>query len=316
MRKNINFVALDLETATSRRGSICEIGLAVVREGKLAETKSWLVRPENNRYDGWNISIHGITPEMTRNAPSLQEVWDEVLPYVENNVVVAHNTSFDMYALKDALDGAGLPIPVFDYYCTLRISRKAFPGSYSYSLPNICEFIDIPFGHHHRAGGDAAGCAEVFLKSLEALQVDEIADLEERLLIRKGRFDGTNHFPQKQKDSYKPKGNLLKDVVGDELKFDENNYFYGKAVCFTGAFSFGVRKDLLQAVADIGGSPMNSVTRTTNVLVVGEQDYKKVGESGMSSKQKKAMELIQKGQDLEIMSESEFLTAFGGGILK
>ncbi len=56
---------------------------------------------------------------------------------------------------------------------------------------------------------------------------------------------------------------------------------------------------------------MNSVTRTTNILVVGQQDYRIVGEEGMSKKQKKAMELIIKGQDLEIMSESEFLKIIG-----
>ncbi len=61
-------------------------------------------------------------------------------------------------------------------------------------------------------------------------------------------------------------------------------------------------------VAQVGGIPTDSVTTKTNVLVVGQQDYKVVGESGMSSKQKKAMQLLEKGQDIEILSESEFLS--------
>ena len=311
---SIDFVALDLEAATSFRGSICVVGLAFVKDGEVVGSKSWLIQPEDNEYDYFNIEIHGITPEMTKDAPSFEEVWPEILPYIQNNTVVAHNTAFDMYALKDALDAAGIQMPIFDYFCSLRISRKALPGLYSYSLSLLCEAIDIPFDTHHRAESDAIGCAKVFLKSLESLQIESLQDLPEKLFFRKGRFDGANHFPQRQKDSYKYKGSILKDIVADESKFDEDSYFFGKAVCFTGAFSFGVRKDLLQAIANIGGTPMNSVTKATNILVVGQQDYRVVGADGMSSKQKKAMELIQKGQDLEIMSESEFLSNFGADI--
>lgn len=309
--ESLNFVAIDLETATSFRGSICEIGLAFVENGKVVGTKSWLVQPKDNEYDYFNIEIHGITPEMTENSPSFKEVWKEVVPYLENNVVVAHNTSFDMYAIKDALDDAQLPLPKFDYYCSLRISRKAFPGLYSYSLPLLCEAIDVQFDTHHRAESDARGCAEVFIKCLDKLELDSTDSLPDKLSLRKGQFDGVNHIPQRQKDVYKYKGNILKTIVADESKFDEDNYFYGKAVCFTGAFSFAYRKDLLQAIADIGGTPMDSVTKATNVLVVGQQDYRVVGAEGMSSKQKKAISLIEKGQDLEIMSESEFLSNFG-----
>lgn len=314
MMNSIDFVSLDIETATSFRGSICEIGLAFVKDSKIVGTKSWLIQPEDNEYDYFNIEIHGITPEMTKDAPTFEQVWPEVLPYLQNNTVVAHNTAFDMYALKDALDAAGFQMPIFDYFCSLRISRKAFPGLYSYSLPLLCEAIEIPFDTHHRAESDAKGCAEVFLKSLESLQIENLQDLPEKLFFRQGRFNGINHYPQRQKDAYKYKGNILKEIVADESKFDEDSYFFGKAVCFTGAFSFGVRKDLLQAIANIGGTPMNSVTKATNILVVGQQDYRVVGAEGMSSKQKKAMELIQKGQDLEIMSESEFLSNFGAEI--
>ena len=63
---NINFVAIDLETATSQRNSICEIGITIVNHGEISATKSWLVKPENNYYDSFNIYLHGITPEMTK----------------------------------------------------------------------------------------------------------------------------------------------------------------------------------------------------------------------------------------------------------
>ena len=185
MMNSIDFVSLDIETATSFRGSICEIGLAFVKDSKIVGTKSWLIQPEDNEYDYFNIEIHGITPEMTKDAPTFEQVWPEVLPYLQNNTVVAHNTAFDMYALKDALDAAGFQMPIFDYFCSLRISRKAFPGLYSYSLPLLCEAIEIPFDTHHRAESDAKGCAEVFLKSLESLQIENLQDLPEKYFSEK-----------------------------------------------------------------------------------------------------------------------------------
>ena len=70
MPVSLNFIALDLETATWSKSSICEIGIAIVKDSKVVETKSWLVKPYRNWYDSFNISIHGITPEMTKNCPS------------------------------------------------------------------------------------------------------------------------------------------------------------------------------------------------------------------------------------------------------
>ena len=52
--QGINFIAIDFETATGKRASICEAGICVVKDSKVVETKSWLVRPEDNQYNFWN----------------------------------------------------------------------------------------------------------------------------------------------------------------------------------------------------------------------------------------------------------------------
>ena len=130
----VNFVALDLETATSVKSSICQIGITEVIDGKVQPSKSWWVKPKGNIYDGYNIAIHGITPKDTKNSPSFPEVWKEVKPFLEGKTVVAHNTSFDMYALRDAFDEYGIDYPTFDYFCTLRIAKHLIKGCYSYSL--------------------------------------------------------------------------------------------------------------------------------------------------------------------------------------
>ena len=100
---------------------------------------------------------------------------------------------------------------------------------------------------------------------------------------------------------------FIKNLENHPELNDEGNYFYGKSVCFTGTTKYASRKELLQMVKNIGGIPLDSVTKETDVLVVGQQDYRVVGADGMSNKQKKALKLLEKGHSIEILSESEFL---------
>lgn len=306
----VNFVALDLETATSYRGSICQIGITEVVDGVPQNPKSWLVQPEGNYYDGFNIEIHGITPDDTKDSPSFPEVWKEVLPYLEDKIVVAHNTSFDMYALRDAFDDYQIDYPTFDYFCTLRIARYIVKGCYSYSLNVVLEHLGISFEGHHKADNDSLGCAKLLLKCLE-IDGSSLEELEEKHCFHRGKFAPNTfvaHLSTKKYSSSKKQSNPLDKLVDHPELIDEGNYFYGKSVCFTGTCQYGFRQELLQKVKDVGGIPTNSVTAKTDILVVGQQDYRVVDDSGMSTKQKKAMQLLDSGKEIEILSESEFLS--------
>lgn len=301
-----NFVALDLETANAYRGSICQIGITEVVNGEILPSRSWLVKPKGNNYDDFNIDIHGITPQYTKNSPSFPEVWKEVAPYLEGKLVVAHNTSFDMYALRDAFNDYKMEYPTFDYYCTLRIAGYVVKGCYSYSLDVVLDYLGIDFEGHHKADNDSLGCAKLLLKCLE-LDGSTLEDLEAKHHFHRGKF-APNTFISHLTNGVTTKKDLLEGLVEHPELIDEGNYFYGKSVCFTGICQYGVRKDLLQTVKDIGGIPSDSVTAKTDVLVVGQQDYKKVGDSGMSGKQKKALQLLEKGREIEILSEAEFIS--------
>lgn len=303
---NLNFVAIDFETATEDRSSICEIGISIVKNSNIVETRSWLVRPKNNMYSKMNMDIHGISPAMTKDAQPFNAVWTEVQPYLENQIVVAHNTAFDMYALRDALDNAGLPYPHFKYYCSCRAAKYVLKNAYSYSLENLCYTLDIKIDTHHRAGADSEAAAKIFIYAINKSNAESLAEFEKLYEFQCGEFND-NYF-RGQKSTYTRTPNKkISEYAGDSSKVDEENYFYGKRVCFTGKCSYGTRENLLQMIADIGGYPTNSVTKSTDVLVVGQQDYRMVGEDGLSSKQEKAMKMKDDGHDIEIMSETDFL---------
>ena len=306
----INFVAIDIETANSDRSSICEFGLTVVKNSVVYETKTWLIRPHGNFYDEFNISIHGITPEMTENCMELPDVWPEIASYLNGHLVVAHNTSFDAYSLRDALNSYNLEYPDFLFLCSYRAATKIIKDCYSYSLPILCNHLCIDFDIHHRAGSDSQACAKLFLELLRRADVLSFSDFNNKYRFSPGVFSNNFFKPALTIRDYSNKKNIsVSDIVGDPSKIDEGSYFYGKEVCFSGKCLYGTRAELLQKIADIGGIPVNSVTKTTDILVVGQQDYRVVGESGMSSKQKKAMSLKDSGSEIEIMSESEFLLA-------
>ena len=102
--KGLDFVAIDFETASGRRDSVCEAGICVVRDGQIRETRSWLVRPRDNFYSNFNIQIHGIRPEDTENSPAFPFVWDELSAYLaETPVLVAHNAAFDMSCIQSLM---------------------------------------------------------------------------------------------------------------------------------------------------------------------------------------------------------------------
>lgn len=307
--ESIDFVAIDFETATFDRNSICEVGVSRVSNGEVVENKSWLIQPPGNRYCEFNICIHGITPDDTRNSPTLKDAWGDILPYLEGKVVVAHNTAFDMYVLRDSLLEEDIPFPNFAFFCSCRLSKKVV-DCYSYTLPTVCEALGVDFGLHHRAQSDAEGCARVFLECVKRSGSVSFSELQEKYNFRCGRFSDKYFRPQlANHGSHRSGYNYdVKNIVGDPDKLDEGNYFYGKEVCFTGKCQYAVRKQLLQMVADVGGVPVDSVTKHTDVLVVGQQDYRVVGEDGMSSKQEKAIKLKDQGHDIEIISESDFLS--------
>ncbi len=162
---NLNFIAIDFETATALRSSVCEVGICVVRNGEVAETRSWLVQPEDNRYNPFNIHIHGITPEDTWNAPQFDEVWEEIerLYLDEFDTFVAHNMPFDRGCLQHAARLYNIHLPKLNWKCSLATARKVYSFSCN-KLGYLCEQLGIPEGKHHRAGDDAEMCARLFLR--------------------------------------------------------------------------------------------------------------------------------------------------------
>ncbi|WP_054960885.1 exonuclease domain-containing protein, partial [Bacteroides thetaiotaomicron] len=153
---NANFIAIDFETATPQRAA-CQIGIVVVKEGAIVEKISKLIQPPNNSYKDNFVKVHGITPDLTKDSPTFDIIWNDIKKYFEGNFVIAHNASFDLSVLKKALDTYNLQHPILmGTECTYKLSGM--------SLKDACQTYNISLCSHHDGLCDAEACANLFLK--------------------------------------------------------------------------------------------------------------------------------------------------------
>ena len=98
-----------------------------------------------------------------------------------------------------------------------------------------------------------------------------------------------------------------------EEEIDKAHPLYGKKVVFTGALVRFKREAAMQLVANLGAINQNGVTKETDYLVLGNNDYCRTIKDGKSSKQKKAEEYMLKGTGISIMDEQTFYDMIEAG---
>ena len=173
----IDFCAIDFETATHERNSACEMGICIVENGAIVETKTWLIKlPSFPYFHPRNIDVHGITPNEVADAPTFDEIWYDAEKLLYGNLMIAHNAAFDAGVLRSCLDYYGLFKPKMNYLCSIQIAKKSWKNLPKYGLKTLADVHNIGF-NHHRAGDDAAVCAQVSLLGFERLLVTSTDDI-------------------------------------------------------------------------------------------------------------------------------------------
>lgn len=183
----MDFTAIDFETATSSFTSACSLGLCVVENGRIEERRELLIKPDPFVFNKYNIKIHGITPETVRHAPTFDEYWPMLEPYIKNRMVVAHNAPFDVRVLCETLGHYGITAPDFDYMCTVKLSQKAYPELESHRLNVLSDALGVNFSHHH-ANDDAYACACAFLRMAYDYSLVSFEEMEECFEVNRGKI--------------------------------------------------------------------------------------------------------------------------------
>lgn len=278
-----DYIVLDLETTgfDTRYDKIIEICMLEVKDNIIVSTFNKLINP-GIEIDEYVQELTGITNEMLKDAPSISDLSNEILEILGNNIIIGHNISFDVNFLYDNLDGK----VTNDVIDTLRISRKLLPDLNHHRLIDLVNYYNISKNGFHRAKLD---CDYTF--ALYNIFKENISDKEAFI----NSFNKISH-------------NKLhaSDIISVNTEFDEEHPFFGKNFVFTGTLDTCKRSDAMQLVVDKGGNCQDNITKHTNYLVLGNNDYCSSIKDGKSNKQKKAEQLLLSGADISIISENVF----------
>ena len=300
----MNFVAIDFETANETRYSPCSLGLTVVKDGEIVEERYWLIRPMELRFSPMNIMIHGIRPHEVADKPEFDVVYEELKPYLEHNIVVAHNASFDMSVLRKTLDVYEIPYPKFSYFCTMNLSKRFYPQLDNAKLNTVNNFLGYSFSHHH-AAADASACANILLEVAKELDVSSVEDIAKCTGIRLGSIYPNGYTPTKSIGSSITSKKEIPSYSKD--KYCTLNSYLGKHIALTGPLGSMSRNEAIDFIRLKGGTYSSTVTKKTDILVTNVNNPLELEEAYMSTKLRKAVQLIRKGQELMIITEAEFL---------
>jgi DNA polymerase-3 subunit epsilon len=174
------YAIVDIETTGgyAAANGITEISIRVFDGKYIVEEFETLVNPEQP-IPYYIQRMTGITDDMVSSAPSFGTIAEKVADILKGRIFIAHNVNFDYSFVKAQLNAAGLELEA-KKLCTVRLSRKIFPGLPSYSLGNLCHSLGVNITNHHRAGGDTEATLKVFRLLLENDKEEHIRKSLER----------------------------------------------------------------------------------------------------------------------------------------
>lgn len=310
---SLDYTAIDFETANSFRGSPCSVGLVKVRDGRPVDRLHLLIRPPvgADHFDGFNVRIHGITAQMVADQPRWADRLPQILAFIGDDIVVAHNAGFDIGVIRYACAVDNIPWPELNFACTLVLARRHLSLP-SYRLPFVLDAYGLSIEDHHNALADADAVVSVVARIAADLTATGIEDLTQRLHTSTGYMAaGVYHGAVSTMSS----GQRLVAAT-ENPDADPGGYLYGRVVVFTGALLTMRRQDAWDAVTQAGGRPEKSTTKNTNVLVLGDFNPANLRPGATySDKARRAFALQDKGQDIELMTEADFLQVLDGHTL-
>lgn len=177
-----DYISIDIENPNARGNSICSIGIIVVKNKKVVDEKYSLINPED-RFDINNSNITGLNYSDVKDAPTFKEYWKSIKELFENNIIVGHNITYDLTVIAKALERYDIEVPIFNYYCTLKLSRN-FIKTNSYSLNSLCDLLNVNLENNHNALEDAKASQKIFeyLDYNNDIGTSEKFELESKIL--------------------------------------------------------------------------------------------------------------------------------------
>ncbi|SFD88306.1 DNA polymerase III catalytic subunit, PolC type [Bacillus sp. OV194] len=163
-----SYIVFDVETTglSAVYNKIIELAAVKVLNGEIIDRFESFANPHEPLSDT-TINLTGITDDMVRDAPEIEEVLRRFETFMGNDILVAHNASFDMGFLNEGFRKIGIQEarnPVID---TLELARFILPELKNHRLNTLCKKFDIELTQHHRAIYDAEATGYLLWKLLK-----------------------------------------------------------------------------------------------------------------------------------------------------
>jgi DNA polymerase-3 subunit epsilon len=122
---------------------------------------------------------------MVQDAPDYSEVIDQMLEFINEDLLVAHNATFDMGVLVASAKAINRELPKLRYGCSLKIARKTY-NLESYRLNAVAYAVGHEEFEHHNALADSDACARIIIHAAGRHGVDDLPALLETTKVQLG----------------------------------------------------------------------------------------------------------------------------------
>jgi DNA polymerase-3 subunit epsilon len=163
----MEFAVVDIETtgSTPQSAGITEIAIVIHNGVEVTGKYVNLINPRH-KIPPFIVNMTGISDEMVAAAPLFEDVAPQIYNLLNGRVFVAHNVSFDYSFVHYLLGRSGFQWSA-PKLCTIKLSRRVFPGLVKYGLGSLTRDLGIKIEGRHRAWGDAAATAQVLTMAIE-----------------------------------------------------------------------------------------------------------------------------------------------------
>jgi DNA polymerase-3 subunit epsilon len=166
------YIVFDFETtglSPNMGDRAIEVGAVLVENGKITDKFQTLMNP-GKRIPALIESYTGITNKMLATAPTNAESMANLLRFIGNTPLIAHNASFDKKFLENELKliGKTATQPIA---CSLLVARRLYQEAPNHKLKTLIEMNHIKVsGDFHRALADAEMTAHLWMKMGEDIR--------------------------------------------------------------------------------------------------------------------------------------------------
>ena len=187
--ESLRFCVIDLETTggNPETEKIIEVGMIKIENRKITEERSFLINPQKDIPD-FVQKLTGIRKADVEHAPKIEEVIDEIVQFIGDTILVAHNTSFDVPFLNGVLKNLQRPTMDNKVICTNIMTKYLIPDIMSSNLQYMSQIFNITHSKAHRAIEDARATAFLLLKYLEIFEEKKIRKVNQ-LYYPRNKFE-------------------------------------------------------------------------------------------------------------------------------